>query len=266
MEQPLILLDKFENGVAQVTLNNPPFNLNTLESTRQLSDILDQVEADDSIRVVVLASAGTRAFCTGSDIKEFPYVSDDVIEKKLRKENETFSKFEFLSKPTIAAIDALACGGGCEITLACDIRIIAETAQMGLPEIKLGVFPGSGGLFRLPKIIGPARAMELMFRGHFISAGEAERIGLVNQVVPEGQALSAALTLAEELARQPRESIKAIKQGIRQALYSTYEENLQLTLSLSEKVFKTEDCKEGVQAFFEKRKPRFAGVPTISEK
>jgi enoyl-CoA hydratase len=184
-----------------------------------------------------------------------------VVEKKLANENEAFSGFEYLSKPVIAAIEGLAYGGGCEISMACDIRVIAEGAKVALPEAKLGVVPGSGGLFRLPELVGPARAMELMYLGDPIGALEAERIGLVNEVVPDGEALSRALDIARRVSRQPREAVAAIKRGVRQSTQLTRAQSVRLTLELSDHVFKTEDCAEGIRAFFEKREPRFAGAP-----
>ena len=155
------------------------------------------------MRAVVVTGAGEKAFCAGSDVKEFAAVRDRVVEKKLARENEAFGKLESLSKPTVAAIEGLAYGGGCEISMACDLRVIGEGARIALPEVRLGVVPGSGGLFRLPELVGPARAMELMYLGAPIDAGEAERIGLVNEVVPDGQALSRALDIARSIARQP---------------------------------------------------------------
>ncbi len=256
-EQKLILVDHLDGGVSKLTLNNPPLNLVTLDLTRQLIEALEALDNDDSVRSVVITGAGDKAFCAGSDIKEFPDVSDQVVEKKLAKENEAFSRIERLTKPVIAAIEGIACGGGCEISLSCDLRIMAENAQIGLPEIKLGIFPGSGGLFRLPKLVGPSNALELMYLGDFIDAKEAYRIGLVNRIVPEGTAEAKAIELAQEIAKRPRESVKIIKQGVRKALTQSDEEAVQFTLDMSDRVFKTEDCKEGISAFFEKREPRF---------
>lgn len=259
----MVLVERLAGGVAKLVLNNPPLNLVTLELTRQLTEALDELERDSSVRAVVITGAGERAFCTGSDIKEFMAVRDRVVEKKLAKENEAFDRLEFLSKPTIAAIEGMAYGGGCEICLACDIRIMAENAKIGLPEVRLGVVPGSGGLFRLPKLVGPARAMELMYLGKLIDAFEAERIGLVNEVVPAGEALAHAMELAQEMARQPKAALAAIKQAVRESLVLPHRELVRLTLELSNGLFKTTDCKEGIRAFFEKREPRFEGAPDI---
>ncbi len=130
-------------GVARLTLNNPPLNLVTLEMTERLIEALEELERDDAVRTVVLTGAGDKAFCAGSDVKEFADVRDRVVEKKLARENEAFTGFESMSKPTVAAIEGLAYGGGCEISMACDLRIVGEGAKFALPEVRLGVVPGS---------------------------------------------------------------------------------------------------------------------------
>ena len=145
--------------------------------------------------------------------------------------------------------------------MACDLRITGEGARFALPEVRLGIMPGSGGLFRLPELVGPARAMELMYLGESIDASEAERLGLVNEVVPDGEALPRALDVARSISRQPKAAVAAIKRGVRESLHSTREESVRLTLELSDHLFKTEDCSEGILAFFEKREPRFEGAP-----
>jgi enoyl-CoA hydratase len=256
-----VLVERPGEGIAKLTLNNPPLNLVTLEMTEQLMDALEELEGDEAVRAIVVTGAGDRAFCAGSDVKEFADVRDRVVEKKLARENETFGRFESLSKPTVAAIEGLAYGGGCEISMACDLRITGEGARFALPEVRIGVVPGSGGLFRLPELVGPARAMELMYLGESIDASEAERLGLVNEVVPDGEALPRALDVARSISRQPKEAVVAIKRGVRESLHSSREDSVRLTLELSDHLFRTEDCAEGILAFFEKREPRFAGAP-----
>jgi enoyl-CoA hydratase len=256
-----VLVERPGEGIAKLTLNNPPLNLVTLEMTEHLIGALDELEGDEAVRAVIVTGAGDRAFCAGSDVKEFADVRDRVVEKKLAKENDAFRRFESLSKPTVAAIEGLAYGGGCEISMACDLRITGEGARFALPEVRLGVVPGSGGLFRLPELVGPARAMELMYLGESIDASEAERLGLVNEVVPEGEALVCAVDVARSISRQPKAALAAIKRGVRESLHSTREDSVRLTLELSDHLFKTEDCSEGILAFFEKREPRFEGAP-----
>ena len=155
----LILVEKPRKNVALITLNNPPLNLVTLDLSAELRETLFKLEQDDEVRVIVLTGSGQRAFCVGSDVKEFPQVWDDVIGKKLQKENETFNCIEFLEKPVIAAMEGTVCGGGYEMAMACDLRIMSDISKIAQPEINLGVFPGSGGLFRLPRIVGAAKAI-----------------------------------------------------------------------------------------------------------
>lgn len=253
----MIRIEKQANKVTVVYLDNPPLNILTLEMTQQLIRLFEEMEDDDEIRVVIITGAGEKAFCAGADIKEFAAVRDKVIEKKLSKENEALLKIEKLSKPVIAALNGVALGGGCEIALACDIRVVAEDVKIGLPEIKLGVFPGSGGLYRLPRIVGISNALELMYTGDTLSAQEAFRIGLVNHVSAAKEALIFANRLAAKIAQQPKRSLASIKKGVRKSMEITLEEAIQYNLELSDAVFKSPDCEEGIKAFFEKRAPHF---------
>jgi enoyl-CoA hydratase/carnithine racemase len=259
-EHSPILTELLDGGIAKVVLNNPPLNVVTVRMSERLLETMKGLEGDESVRAVVLTGAGHKAFCAGADIKEFPSVRDRVVEKKLARENEAFGAIESLSKPVVAAIEGLAFGGGCEIALACDLRLAAEDARFAFPEVKLGVLPGSGGLYRLPELVGPARALELMYLGEPISAGEAKSMGLLNRVVPKGRALEHAIALAREIARRPREAVAAIKQGIRESSGASRAEAVRLTLELSERVFMTDDAVEGYEAFVEKREPRFGGM------
>ena len=174
------------SGVAVLTLNNPPLNLNTLATLAELRDACRTLAANDCVRAVVLTGKGAKAFCAGSDVNEFASVRDDVVPRKLARENEAFTALEDLPMPIIAALNGVTLGGGAEIALCCDIRIMDETTRIGFPEVKLGVFPGSGGVFRLPRLIGPSRAYELLYTGELIDAEEARRIGLVNRIAPVG--------------------------------------------------------------------------------
>lgn len=253
----MVQVDRLDNGVVVLTLNNPPLNLITLELTRQMIEILSELDSDDTVRAMVIKGGGNRAFCAGADINEFMAVRDDVIGKKLKKENEAWSKLEQFSKPVIAAINGVAYGGGCEIALACDIRVMDENSKIGLPEINLGVIPGAGGVFRLPKLVGTAKALELQILGNFIDAQEALRIGLISYVGADGAAEEMAVALAGRFANQSLEAVKAIKKSVRESWNQTNDEAVQMTLDLSEKLFQTPDCTEGVTAFKEKRKPVF---------
>ncbi|MFK3707229.1 enoyl-CoA hydratase/carnithine racemase [Raoultella sp. BIGb0138] len=246
-----------QGAVAVVTLNNPPLNLVTLSLSKQLRATLQSLDADDEVRVIVLTGSGHKAFCVGSDIKEFPEVWDNVIEKKLQKENETFNTIEFLNKPVIAAMEGVVCGGGFEMAMACDLRVLSDSGKIALPEINLGVFPGSGGLFRLPKLIGAARAVELMMTGTFVEAQQCIAWGMVNRLAPAGTVLEAAVSLAQEIALKPREAIKLIKRGVREIGMQPTEQCFLQNLRFSENIFRTVDCAEGVAAFLEKREAKF---------
>jgi enoyl-CoA hydratase len=253
------VLCRIEDGVAVVTLNNPPLNVVTLELTRQLEGTLDRLAADPAARVLVLTGAGERAFCAGSDIKEFPELSasGQVVERKMRKENETYSKVDDFPKPTIAAVAGLAYGGGLELAVCCDLIVVEEHARLALPEIKLGVFPGSGGTIRVTRRIGEGRAKEMMFFGEPIDPQTALAWGLINRVVPQGEALITACRMAAALAERPNKALKICKRAIDLSFDMSEDEAIQKTLPLSAEAFESEDCQEGVRAFFEKRPPRF---------
>jgi enoyl-CoA hydratase len=251
-----IIVERVRAGVACVWLDGPPLNLNSLASIEQLRATFESLDQDDALGCVVLAARGERVFCAGSDIQEFPSVRDDVVARKLKRENEAFRSIEICRKPVIAAIEGIALGGGCELMMACDIRIASESASFGFPEIRLGVFPGSGGLYRLPRLVGQAKAIELMMTGDRIDAREALRIGLVNRLTEPGHALEAALGLAERIAESAPEALHAIKSGVRES-WRDYEASLAITLELSDRVFRSEACAEGVKAFMDKRPPRF---------
>jgi enoyl-CoA hydratase len=248
------LLDR---GVGLITLDNPPLNLNTLVTLDKLQAVCEQISADERVRVVVVTGAGKKAFCAGSDISEFAHVRDDVVPRKLARENRAFTAIEQLPMPVIAALNGVTLGGGGEIALACDIRFMDETARIGFPEVKLGVFPGSGGVFRLPRVVGPAKAYELLYTGDIIDAQEAHRIGLVNRLAPAGEALAQAIGFAETLAERPALALSLIRAGVRDSLHQTVEEATARTLADSHTVFTRPDIEEGIAAFFAKRPPVF---------
>ena len=254
----MVTLDQPEDGVAILTLNRPPLNLFSLEMTRVFDQRLQEITNDDSIRAVVLTGSGDRAFGAGSDIKEFPgfIETGTVIESKLRYENEVFNRVEDLPQPTIAAMRGVALGGGFELALCCDFRIGADDMKIGLPEIKLGVYPGAG-LIRLPRLIGESRAKELMFLGESIAAKEAAEWGLINRLAPTEEVLSTAIRFASELANRPARAIQIMKKGLRDIENQSRDEAVRVTLDMSEVVFATEDAREGVNAFFEKREPNY---------
>lgn len=253
----LLLYEKAAEGFSRIVFNNPPLNLVNRELTAQLDELLTEIERDDSVRAVILTGMGNRAFSAGSDVREMNGILHTIVESKLAAENRVFEKLANLSKPTIAAIQGVALGGGCEIALACDLRIMSANARIGLPEITLGWFPGMEGMYRLPQIVGPAIAKELLFFGSQLTAEEAYRIGLVNRLAEPGQLMAQAEEMAVILASRARHAIRSIKEAVNQSCSEPPDRMLQRILERSGDVFRTEDAAEGIDAFFNKRQPQF---------
>jgi enoyl-CoA hydratase/carnithine racemase len=229
---------------------------------KELEEIVMNVADDPEVRVVIITGSGEKAFCVGSDIKEFPELCDNFVEKKLQRENTVFSHIEAMPKPVIAALNGFTLGGGCELALACDIRIMDERARIGQPEINLGTFPGSGGPFRLTRAIGAARAMQLMWQGDMLTAKEALDFGIVQEIAPAGKLDKVVYKFAFGLSKRAAFAVSCIKKMVQAAPFQTMPEAIQLSLELSEAIFKTMDSVEGVNAFLEKRSPHFAGAPS----
>jgi enoyl-CoA hydratase len=245
--------------VAHLELVNPPLNLVTRELTEQLRAALARLAATDDVRAVVVSGSGERAFCAGSHIGEFEGLRGRVAEGKLLLEKLVYRELARLPMPTIAAIEGDALGGGLELALCCDLRIASAHARFGLPEVRLAVLPGSGGTQRLPRVVGPARAKELILTGRIIAAEEAERIGLVNEVVPAGEARSRADAIAKDIAARGPLAVREAKRLIDAALDVDLDAGLAAELDASERIFESEDMLEGARAFFEKRDPRYKG-------
>ncbi len=258
---------KFENllaenraGVLVVTVNRPK-QLNALnaETMSELDAVFQELESDEAVKGVIVTGASDKAFVAGADINELVRETPNSGRQTSARGQAVLRRIELCTKPVIAAINGFALGGGMELALACHIRIAAEGAKMGLPEVKLGVIPGYGGTQRLARIIGKGRALELILTGAMIDAMEAHRIGLVNRVSPPGELLAAAESLMREiLANGPlatRYAMLAVERGLDGGL----EEGLVLETSLFGLLCATEDMKEGMNAFLEKRPPRFGG-------
>jgi len=245
--------------VAHLELVNPPLNLVTRELTEELRAALTRLAGADDVRAVVVSGRGERAFCAGSHIGEFEALRGRAAEGKLLLEKLVYRQLAELPMPTIAAIEGDALGGGLELALCCDLRIASARARLGMPEVRLAVMPGSGGTQRLPRIVGPARAKELIFTGRILTAAEAERIGLVNNVVPAGEALGAADALADEIASRGPLGVREAKRLIDRALDVPLDAGLAAELDASERIFASEDMLEGASAFFAKRQPEFRG-------
>ncbi|HZL33412.1 MAG TPA: enoyl-CoA hydratase-related protein [Verrucomicrobiae bacterium] len=245
--------------VAHLELVNPPLNLVTRELTEQLRDALERLRVAAEVRAVVVSGRGDRAFCAGSHIGEFEGLRGRVAEGKLLLEKLVYRQLAELPMPTIAAIEGDALGGGLELALCCDLRVASARARLGLPEVRLAVLPGSGGTQRLPRIVGPARAKELILTGRIINSDEAERIGLVNQLVPAGEARQAADVLAAEIAARGPLAVREAKRLIDAALEVDLDAGLAAELDASERIFASEDMLEGAHAFLGKRDPQYRG-------
>ncbi|MEM1649915.1 MAG: enoyl-CoA hydratase-related protein, partial [Sulfolobales archaeon] len=240
-------------------LNRPErLNAINIEMLQELSRVLDELEADDSVRVIVITGSG-RAFSAGADVTGFAGVNPVKAYIFSRRFQEVLSKIEKLAKPVIAAINGYALGGGLEIALACDIRIASEGAMLGQPEINLGLIPGAGGTQRLSRLIGLGRALEIIFTGDMIPAREAERIGLVNRVVPSENFEREVRSIAVKISEKAPIALMAAKHAARYGVEAPLEAGLTLESAEFGILFSTEDLIEGVSAFLQKRKPEFKG-------
>ncbi|GAB3555938.1 enoyl-CoA hydratase [Arthrobacter tumbae] len=256
---------QLQRDVALVTIEDPPLNLLSRVTKEKLRETFIALKERSDIRAVVLRGAGTRAFSAGADIREFPQrIADGNAEQIAQEGHQLVSAIANCGKPTIALVEGVAYGAGLEVTLATDLRFATERASFALPEVTRGVFPGNGGTQLLPRIIGPARALELMLTGKPIDAVEAHRIGLVNRLIASGDPLAEALSFAEHLASLPTTAISRIRRLINAAVEQPLAEGLKLEAALFGEVFRTDAVKEGIKAFQEKRPPNFRGTESRS--
>jgi enoyl-CoA hydratase len=246
--------------VAVLTLENPgKLNALSVEMLAAIAQHLDAIEADDNLRAVVITGAGEKAFAAGADIGHMRKATVDEARDYAERGHAVFTRIEDFPKPVIAAINGYALGGGCELVLACDIRIAADTAKLGQPEVNLGIFPGWGGTQRLPRLTGPGFAKELIFTGRHVDAAEARAAGLVNHISAAAELLDRAVALGEEIARKSPIAVTVAKELVNRALDGDYRDALARELAAFGNAFDTEDQREGMAAFFEKREPRFTG-------
>jgi enoyl-CoA hydratase len=247
------------DAVALVTIDNPPVNALSTALLAELEAAIEELDADDAVRAVVLTGAGERAFVAGADIREFPALREDPDGGPARALVRVGLRIEAGRTPVIVAIRGFCLGGGLELAMCCDVRVCAEDAQLGQPEIKLGLVPGGGGTQRLPRLVGMGRAMLLNLTGDFVDAATAERWGLVEKVVPPDALLDEALAVAARIAERSPYAVAVLRELARTTRDLPLEEGLRREGEAFLQCIRSEDGAEGIAAFLEKREPSFRG-------
>lgn len=243
-----------------LTLNRPEvMNALNLPMLLELQQVLREVWFSREVRVIIITGAGEKAFCAGADLKEREGMSEIEVKNYIKTIRDTFTMLEDIPKPVICAINGYAFGGGLEMALACDIRIASENAKMGLTETSLAIIPGAGGTQRLPRIVGKAKAKELIFTARKIDAQEAYRIGLVNEVVPREKLICRAFEIADEIAQNGPLAVEAAKFAINVGSEVDLKTGLEIESKTYDTLIPTRDRREGLLAFKEKRKPQYRG-------
>ena len=253
-------LEVAESGVGTIRIDRPKLNPLNAQVASELGQAVDAARADESVRAVVVWG-GERVFAAGADIKEMQTRDAVSMFRYIGDFQDVFTRLQKLPQVTIAAINGYALGGGCELALACDMRICAEDSQLGQPEILLGVIPGAGGTQRLPRLIGTGRAKEIIYSGRFVKADEALRIGMVNEVVPAADVYPTAMKRAERFAAGPTVALMAAKQAIENGVDADLATGLLLERQAFAALFATDDQKAGMESFLESGpgKAKFAG-------
>jgi enoyl-CoA hydratase len=259
MAEGTLLLEKGE-GIALLTINNPQaLNALTVAAFQALADRLDALEHDTEVRVVLITGAGDKAFVAGGDIRYLEALTPEGARSFALLAQRVYERIETFPKPVIAVVNGYALGGGCELAMACDLRIAAETARFGQPEVKLGIIPGFAGTQRLARLVGKGRAKELIFSGEMIDAREAWRIGLVNRVVPADRLMAEARAVAATMADKSASAIRLAKDAIEHGLEMDFARAARYEADLFALCFATADAREGLKAFVDKRPPHFSG-------
>src|SRR6202049_2160582 len=254
-----VLYEK-EDAIAYVTVNRPKvLNARNTPTWKDLRTAFEDARDDATVRGVILTGAGNKAFIAGADIGELAQATGFDAEQSSRFGQEVLDLIENLGKPVIAAVNGFALGGGCELAMACTIRIAAESAKFGQPEVKLGVMPGYGGTQRMPRLVGRGRALKLILSGEIIDAAEAYRIGLVDELEPDVHVVERAETVLKKIIANAPLSVKYALEAVNKGLETSVAEGLLIEASLFAVCASTDDKKEGTSAFLEKRAPKFQG-------
>lgn len=247
-----------EDGVSFLSINRPPVNALGTQLLGELEQATDELNAEPKTKVIVIVSAIPNVFIAGVDLKEMASLTTpEEIAKVIQKGQKVFNKIENSEKPVIAAIHGACVGGGQELVLACHLRIASDRTRFAQPEITLGIIPGFGGSQRLPRVVGPSRAAELILTGDLITPQEALRIGLVNRVVSDGSLIKAAREMGKKISRHGLPAIRAAMRAMRQGLDKNLEEGMSIEEAEFRTLIPTHDMREGIRAFLEKRQPKF---------
>lgn len=256
----LVRLELLEGSIGLITLTRPEAaNAMSVQLLLELSDMLDQINGDPAVRVVLLTGAGEKAFCAGADLKERKGMADRQVKQIVQLIGATVAKVETLAQPVIAVLNGVAFGGGLELALACDLRIAATHAKLGLTETSLGIIPGAGGTQRLPRLIGLGKAKELIYTARRLSAAEAKDYGIVEYVYEEHEVMEKAQQLALEMAKNAPLSLVQAKVAINQGVEVDLATGLKIESLAYSALIPTEDRLEGLLAFQEKRAPQYSG-------
>jgi enoyl-CoA hydratase len=254
------LLYEAADGIATITINRPEaLNALSAQTVRELDAVFAAAQDDRNARVLIVTGAGEKSFVSGADIAELAGLDPEGGRRTAAFGQNVFRRLETMGKPSIAAINGYALGGGCELAMACSIRVAADNAKIGLPEVTLGVIPGYGGTQRLPRIVGRGTAMDLILTGRAVDANEALRIGLVSQVVPLADLMEAARKIALRILRNGPLALKAAMEAVDRGLDGGIEIGCGIEAHLFSELCATEDTREGLKAFLEKRKADFKG-------
>jgi enoyl-CoA hydratase len=249
-----------EDNIAKLTLDNPPVNAMSQGMLKALDGTFDDLSSNDDVHAVVVTGAGNNAFCAGADVNEMSQMSPEDAGSSVKLGNRVFTKIAEFDHPVIAAVNNLCLGGGLELATACDMRFSSDRARFGAPETTLGLIPAWGGVLRLPRLVGVAKAKQLIYTGQMINAQEAQRIGLVNKVVPDGDEVRASMDMAKRVSVKASPlAVSKAKRIIDEGLERPIDEGSELVAETMTDLANSHDLEEGLEAFQDNRQPEFKG-------